>query len=70
MDRQTVVFSIRVPIEARARLKLLAIAKNTTMSDLLDQMITGTWEKEGEVLGSKMLAHKAGKEVRRNLGKL
>ena len=70
INEDIVVFSVRVPIEARARLKLLAIAKNITMSNLLAQMIAETWEKEGETLGSKMFAHKAGKEVRRNLGKL
>jgi predicted DNA-binding protein len=65
MDSESVVFSIRLRIEDKVRLKLLALAHNTTMSNLLHELISEIWEKEGEVMSSNIYTKAASKEFRR-----
>ena len=69
MNKEIITFSIRVPIETRAKLKILSAANHVTISRLLDDLISERWEKQGNSLGSMSIMHTASKELRKLLGK-
>lgn len=64
-----ITFSIRVPIEDRVRLKLLALHNNTTMSNFLHNLISDHWSKVETEVDSNIYSRAANKEFRRLLKK-
>lgn len=72
MQYQWTIFSVRVPVETKVRLKLLAIANKTTVSLYLHNLISREWEKESDraITVSDDLTRSLGKQVKNLLSKI
>ena len=67
---KTIVSSLRFEPESKLKLKLLCVALDRTMADVLASAINDYWEKHENITNSSLTSRKAAKEINNLLEKL